>query len=95
MNFCGSKLGSWGKNFGIPTPECPQFGQCSGEPEGKNLLPVLDSLFSSYCRVGIVLTSVFCYFALLGNHFVYLVMFHSGSSMNFDLKSVLSMAERI
>lgn len=23
LNFCGSKLGSWGKNYGIPTPECP------------------------------------------------------------------------
>lgn len=23
LNFCGSKLGSQGINFGIPTPECP------------------------------------------------------------------------
>lgn len=62
---------------------------------GRNPLPVLGSLFSSCCRVGIVLTSVFCYFALLGNYFVYSVMSHLGSSLNFDLKSVLSMAERI
>lgn len=38
---------------------------------------------------------VHSYFALLRNYFVYLVMFHSGLSMFFDLKSVLSMAGRI
>lgn len=58
-------------------------------------LPILGSLFSSCCRVGMVLTSVFWYFALLGNNFVYSVVFHSGLSMNFDLKSVLSMAGRV
>lgn len=36
LNFCGSKPGSWGKNSGILTPECPWFGQCTGEPEGES-----------------------------------------------------------
>lgn len=67
-----------------------------GEPEGET--PSLSQAVYFHlfvCRVGIVLTSVFCSFALLGNYFVYSVMSHFGSSLNFDLKSVSSMAERI
>lgn len=91
FEFLWQQTGQLGQKFWNSHPRMSMYWWAWG----RNPLPVLGSLFSTCCRVGIILTSIFCYFAVLGNYFVYSVMFHFGSSLNFDLKSVLSMAERI